>query len=126
MKQTGENKMQRLTKQQIEYAKGRIYGSVKKQKDELKKSLTTGKPISSEDRANLIRTGKAKLKKSIKSISIYNNVVNCFDFSAYDEKFDEKAYNIGCDKIAKEAEKLMDELVLGDTQKALELISKLK
>lgn len=115
--------MQRLSKAQIEYANKRIYGLAQSKKEAAKIKFTTGEPLTKERRATLLRQGKVKLLKGITKINGYDDVVDVFDFSKFEPKLDEKRYLKECKSIDAEKLKLSDELMLGDTQRALDIIS---
>lgn len=117
--------MQRLNKQQIEYAKGRISAHSRKRTEALRKSCTTGAPLSGKDKATLIRTGKVKLRKETVSIGRYDKVDEVFDFSKHGETFNQKTYDKGCEKIEIECRNLIDKLMLGDVEEALKMIGDL-
>lgn len=100
---------------------------VDRKKQELKAKFTIeGKDLEDTDRARLIRSGKVKLKVSIKELDHYDKVLEVFDFSEYefDSKLDEKAFNKEFAKIEKQAAKIRNAAVLDgkteDIQKMLE------
>lgn len=117
--------MNRLNKTQVEYAAKRISTAAYKKKEVLKKKLTTGEHLTAERRATLLRLGKVKLSKGVTRITGYTDVVDVFDFSKFEQVLNSKKYDKECLKIDKESSDLMDELMLGDTQRALDIISNL-
>lgn len=118
--------MKTLNKQQIEYAESRVYNYFSDKKEAIKDRLTTGEDLTGEKRAQLIKTGKVKIKKGITRIREYDDVVDVFDFSQFEKKFDKKKYNAECKKLDKESQKLIDKLMLGDVEEALKMIEQLK
>jgi len=118
--------MNRLNKTQIEYARARVREISNGKKDKLKKSLTTGKPLTDERRALLLKKGEVKLKKGVDKVRNYSDVRDVFDFSQFEQKTDMKKYTAGAKKIDIESQILIDKLMLGDTEQALNLIAKLE
>jgi len=110
-----------MNKSQREYACNRVWGTAAELKKKLKDSLTTGDKLTDQDRARLLRLGKVKLKKGVKSITRYTDVVNVFDFAPFDQKVD-KSYERRAARIDAEATKVCDQIMLGDATEAAKLV----
>lgn len=114
-----------MNKSQQQYATARIDSLLAKKEIALKAALTKkAQHIGSDERAKLIRTGKVKLRDDVTAVHGYTDVVNVFDFSAYEwpntlnaEEF-EKAFR----PLADEAQSLKDTIMLGDSTEALAAI----
>lgn len=91
-----------------------------------KRKVKAARSLSPAKRYSLIKAGKVKLKKDIREISEYSDVVKVFDFSAYewDDIFDEVGYFNARSKVVSAANKIRDEVVLGQPKKALKLLAK--
>lgn len=84
------------------------------------------KTISSKERAELVRSGRVKLKPEVKGIDCYLDIVQAFDFSEYEwgAKLDSKGYEKALKPFTREAQRIKDTLMLGDSMEALEAIEK--
>ena len=116
--------MKRLSRIQIDHAKSRINAKARAKKEALKKKLTKGKDLTYESKLPLLKQGKVKLNKGLKGIGRYDSVIDTFDFSPFEPTFDSKEFNKQSSIIGKDVTKLIDELILGDTEQALRLIEK--
>ena len=116
--------MKRLSKIQIDHAKSRITAKARGKKAAIEKKLKKGKFLTAERRCLLLKQGKVKLKKGMTRIDSYDDVRHVFDFSPFEQAFDSKEYDKQSAIIDKDVVKLIDELILGDTEQALRLIEK--
>jgi len=116
--------MKRLSKIQIDHAKARINAKANNKRNSLRDKLTKGKPLTGERRLTLLRQGKVKIKKGVTKIYSYSNVIDVFDFSPFEPTFDRKEYDKQSMAISTDVRNLIDELILGDTEQALQLIEK--
>jgi hypothetical protein len=113
-----------LTKQQIEYGKKRIRTICGELLSKLRAKHTKGVPLTPKRRAELIRGRFVKLKSGVKEISNYDDVIDVFDFSPYEPKFNKLQYQKDEAIIIKHKTELLDKLVLSDSNEILEAISK--
>lgn len=114
-----------MNMQQRSYAFGRIAGVVQAQEKALRAAHTkAAKRITDEERAELVRSGKVKLKASIRTISTYTDVDDAFDFSKFvwDDKLDLAAFDKAFLPIKAEADRVRDQIMLGDSTEALQAI----
>jgi hypothetical protein len=107
-----------MNKTQIEYAHHRINVLLAAKVDECRARHT--KPavtITDERRAELVRTGKVKLKPEITSINHYHKAAEVFDFSKFatPTTVDEKSVDREMKGLRAEAQVLKDKIMLGDT-----------
>jgi hypothetical protein len=110
-----------MTKTQQKYACDRVRQKAEQLRSTLKKELTTGKPLTCEDRAKLLRAGKVKLRKDVNIISTYTDVVKAFDFSPFEPKV-HGSYKRRAERISETERKAIDEIMLGDADVALRVV----
>lgn len=91
-----------------------------------KKLLKPAKELTDEERFKLLKAGKVKLQKDRTKVSEYDDIRRVFDFSPFEweESHDDKTYDKKRLEISQSAQKVRDEIVLGDEQEALELLKK--
>jgi hypothetical protein len=111
-----------VNKTQLDYAFRRIDKILSHKETECASRHT--KPaqyIDDDQRADLVRAGKVKLKTGVDRISHYDKVVSVFDFSkfAWDATIDQKAVDREMKALRKEAEGLKDRIMLGDESTAM-------
>lgn len=110
-----------MNKQQVDYAHRRIDNLLAaKEVEASERHAKPAQTISPDDRATLIRAGKVKLKADI-LIDYRTSVVDAFDFSKYSwpRTVDTKAVDKVMKPLRAEAQRLKDEIMLGDAGAAL-------
>lgn len=107
---------------QQRYAMARIDDAMKEKLDALKEKCTKpAKEASDKEKIEAIRNGDAELKWNI---SLKAPLGSAFNFSGVNRApvLDQAAYKEGSRKIREESAKAKDEIMLGDTKKAIQLI----
>jgi len=124
--------MARMTKAEKEYAQRRIREIESKMLNKVRdKHTKEGTDLTALDKYDLIAKKKVKMrpKNGVKTRSYYSSSVdidNFFDFEPFEDKTDDKAIEREQAPIVKEFKKAMDELMLGEAEKALELLQSLE
>lgn len=111
-----------MNKTQIEYAFRRIDEMLSaRTQASIEKNTTPARVVDDAMRAELIRSGKVKLRPDVKSIRHYADVVDVFDFSKFSApaKTDQKAIDKELRTYRVEAQQLKDNIMLGDAEAAL-------
>jgi len=110
------------------YIRNRVDGiAVEKLTEYRLKNTIKAQTLTNPARIRLIRAKKVKMKsdKELRSIGGYNlNLGTVFDFSEYEVKggIDQVKYAAYSRKVAAEANKLKDSVMLGDAEEALKMI----
>lgn len=117
-----------MNQQQKGYLKKRIEGIVREKKSKLQNDCTIkGVTLRNDERLDLVYEGKVKMKPmadvKYKNYGMYS-IGDIYDFSPFEKKreFDQKRYDEGSRTINIEANKLIDEAMLGDAEEAIEMI----
>lgn len=90
--------------------------------------IIMAKRLTYEQALRLIRSGKIKLKiKKDKKLYGYDDFSDVFDLKGHhdyqgEDSYDEKLYKKKTEPIRKERQRIKDQIMLGDTTKALRLI----
>lgn len=116
-----------MNKTQIQYALSRIDGLLKEKETSVEKAHTKeAKVLSATERADLVRSGTVKMKADATEIHSYTDVVAVFDFSkhSWTAEVDAKAVSAIMKPLRKEAQKLKDEIMLGDASAAQTSLAK--
>lgn len=115
-----------MNQQQRKYALARVaeiknYKIKKLQEDCETKAVY----LSEKERFQAFQKGQFRIKKDISKISNYTDVVSVIAFDAEKERsFDDQKFKRESIKIEKEANKVSDEIMLGDAQEAMRLLEK--
>lgn len=121
-----------MNQQQKNYAMNRVDSILEKKTSKIsrEKFKTKAKELNNLQMIELIRSGKVKLKSKDKIIKMRSwdtdSIKHVFDFSKYITKeiFDHEGYNKKINPYVKEAQKIKDQLMLGDAEEAIRLINK--
>lgn len=116
-----------MNKSQQEYARGRVRKILEMKKLEITaKHTKEAKSLTSEERANLLRSGKVKLRPDVTKIESYTDVTDVFDFSKYawPRAIDTAAVEKAMAPLEAEATAIEDQIVLGDGSEALAAIER--
>ncbi|MFG1395889.1 hypothetical protein [Roseixanthobacter pseudopolyaromaticivorans] len=114
-----------MNQQQRKYALERVDQITRKKIDDLRvKFRVEGRVITDERRAELVRTGKVKLRSEDTPISSYTRVMDAFDFSKYEWSAgpDPVRFNPAKAEVEASSQKVRDRIMLGDTEEALLLL----
>lgn len=117
-----------MNQSQVRYFMERVNNLYREKDKKLKEKFTIpGKELSKRERANLIKSGKVKLKSDVKEIKGYDTVEELFDFSKYewDEKLNSK-YHEELSRYMDRVNQAKDSIMLGDEEEALKLIKLLE
>lgn len=111
-----------MNKAQLDYALTRVDTMLNEKVARITAANT--KPaqiITDAQRAELVRTGKVKIRADITSISHYDDVVKVFDFSKYSwtDTGDAKTIARLAKPFREQAQKLKDKIMLGDESTAM-------
>lgn len=113
---------------QKSYALKRIDDIQRRKLNEIKRSdyETKSVKLSPEERFKLFKKGKFEIKKSIENPFIgYNYCKDIFTFKGeVEQSFDQDKFEKAQQKVRTQADKIRDQIMLGDAEKALELIQK--
>jgi len=113
-----------MNQQQRKYALDRVNSIVCAQVDLVKdKHTKKAVRLGTNERFNAFKAGRWVIKKDIKALSQYTDIVDVLDFT---EECDEVKNDDAIDKdtlsIRKAASKVSDQIMLGDTEVALKLL----
>lgn len=111
-----------MNKAQLDYAMTRVNGILAAKIKQITEQHT--KPaqyIDDHQRAELVRSGKVKLRSDITRINTFDDVSKVFDFSKYawSDTVDTKAVEKAAKPFRTQAEKLKDKIMLGDESTAM-------
>jgi len=120
-----------MNQTQKNYAMDRIRGIERDKIQALRNKFThPGKILTGEEKIELLLEGSVSLKGSdeLKTIARrYNNpnINDVFDFTEFEcpEKFEGKSFDKEKAKIIKQSTKIKDQLMLGNAEKALKMIT---
>ena len=110
------------------YIKKRVEGILTEKMAEARVKFTTpANMLTNQERIDLIRTGKAKMKPNHELMRLGNyglNLTSVFDFSKYETKgsTDQKALQAHKKKLTTKAHEINDSVMLGDAEEALKMI----
>lgn len=110
---------------QLKYAMARVSAiHSQKAREIIKRYEKFRKTLSDEKRLELLRSGRVKVKKEIRTLRDYDYVRNVFDFSEYEglAADHEKALHFENETLNEKVHRIQDELALGDEARALELL----
>lgn len=114
--------LKKLDAAQRKYVEKRLAELVEQKTSEsLKRHTTEGRELSGEERVSAIKAGKFKVKAGVVSIGKYTDVVDVLVFN--DEKpskVNNEAHLKDVLKIKRDADAIMDELMMIDAEGALE------
>jgi len=110
-----------MNKAQKDYAVSRVEEHAANMIKRLKDECTVGEPLTSQRRAELLRTGKVKMRRTVKEISNYTDVVNAFDFKPFEQKV-HPSFARRKARIETTMRRTIDEIMLGDAEQALKLV----
>lgn len=115
-----------MNKQQREYALKRIKEIHYQKVEDIKKPyFVEEKRLTPEQAVSLVLRKKVPVKTNLPNREArYLDLFECFDFSEqHYRSYYKKGWEKAVDKLDKQREKIEDELMLGDTEKALQLIA---
>jgi hypothetical protein len=119
-----------MNQTQRSYLISRINGVHRAKQAEFKTKCTVkGKNLNNRERWRLIVSNKVKALKAPEGIDKrYSTftLTDLFDFSAYEDKVDQKKLNAIENKLSKEVRRTTDLAMLGDCEKAVRLIDALE
>lgn len=120
-----------MNQDQKKYAMKRVEQIERAKRDQIKKSDYTTPAITFDaaKRLKLFKAGKYKLSPAMKEETnnpfercyVYFNKAFLFD-GEREESFDDKKFDAARDKISNQANKIRDQIMLGDSEKALAMI----
>lgn len=113
-----------MNQTQRKYARERVEAIASRARENVQKHYTTpGNSLSATERFKEFKAGRFKIKKGVDSVNTYTDVCDIVEF---DKETKTKKNTV---KIQKETEqintalnKVIDEIMLGDNEKALKLI----
>ena len=111
-----------MNKAPLDYAMTRVNGILAAKINQITEQHTKpAQHIDDHQRAELVRSGKVKLRSDISSISTYDDVSKVFDFSKFSwaSAIDHKAVEKAAKPFRTQAEKLKDKIMLGDENTAM-------
>lgn len=118
-----------MNQQQKNYIKKRITEIREHKLSTLRNDLTIkAVSLSNRERIDLIRLGKVKMRPSteLNRCNEYslNSLTTVFDFSKYETKasFNQAKFNERAAKLRAEANRIVDQIMLGDAEEALRLV----
>lgn len=97
-----------------------------------KKEISPAKELSNRERLKLLKAGKVPFKKDLDQVKDYDELRDVFDFSSFEhdtiyneKKFKEEndKYNKLVEEIKGFGDKIKDEIVLGDEENAMKLLT---
>jgi hypothetical protein len=120
-----------MNQTQKNYIKNRVVAIKRAKEMEIRKKYTTeGKSLTGVEMISLIRNGKVKMLPESEVKVHYNGgyINSIFDFSKYvtKQKFAKANYDAEMKKLNKLANRLLDEVMLGDCEAALDMIAELE
>ena len=109
-----------MTKDQRKYAAQRVDKILKSKLDNLREKHTvSGVTLTREQREEAVEKGEFV----VKGLTSYRNDRLDIEFpEESDDVFDEEAFNSEAERVRDEADSIKDQLFLGDSEQALELI----
>ena len=112
-----------MNKDQRVYALKRVGEILSEKLGVLKQKHTIAKlTLTAADRATLVRTGKVKLIKD--TIGDYDRYYDLWDFSKFEQREPlDKNYGPLAGKLEADAQKVRDQIMLGDAEEALKLLA---
>lgn len=114
-----------MNQTQKNYAMARIAQIQKDKMDAIKKkhTVSAGEPLGDSDKIKLIAGRKVNLKPDVRG---YTDLRDAFDFSKFEKpsKVDQAAIDRELAKLSVAADQVRDEIMLGDEEKAKDLIAK--
>lgn len=118
-----------MNQQQRNYALNRVDEIFKDKKAAITaKHTVEGKSLSSEERADLVRSGKIKMRADCREIDTHDYVRSVFDFSKFETKDskDQKKIDAEIKKLKQKCDAAKDEMMLGDEDVARKMLSELE
>ena len=121
-----------MNKEQTRYATKRVYDIRNHQEDKLRDKFTDlGITLKLQEKIELIRSGEVKLfsKTKTKKLGDYTTgISSLFDFSNFevDTVFNNKKYLAAKDKLDNRVQVIIDQIMLGDSEIAINLITSLE